>query len=68
MKIDLTEKQCIEELHKYLKNCDADELARLVGEIFGGECVANYHKNTYETIYEFTPNEFYYGWFGKEKK
>jgi hypothetical protein len=58
----LTENQCIEAIQKYLQDCDADELARLTGELFGGDCLVDYRTtNGVENFYEFTPNEFYSG-------
>ena len=47
----------------YLHDCDADELARLCGEIFGGEC----YPNSDGTKYDFEPNEYYSGEFNDLK-
>ena len=50
----------LDRLKKYLDDCDGDELARLTGEMFGGECFQN--KNNPD-IYDFKPNENYTGEF-----
>ncbi len=49
---------------QYVQDCDADELARLAGECFGGSCTAgNEWKKTED--YQFTPNQNYFGEFGE---
>ena len=53
----LTENQCIQAIQEYLQECDADELARLTGELFGGECYI------VGDFYEFEPNRYYSGHF-----
>jgi hypothetical protein len=58
--IKLTEEQIVTHLKRFIDECDGDELARITGDIFGGDCF-------YDTkeIYEFKPNEFYAGEFKK---
>lgn len=57
----LTENQCIEAIRDYLMECDGDELARLTGELFGGECRVYFatENDINANVYEFEPNEFY---------
>jgi len=57
--IKIPEWLAIERLKKYIDECDGDELARLLGEVFGGEC---FQDATAEN-YEFEPDEFYNGEF-----
>jgi len=59
----LTENQCIQAIQEYLQECDADELARLTGELFGGDCFVDYLANNEENFYNFEPNEYYSGQF-----
>lgn len=59
----LTEYDCIGAIKAYLRECDSDELARLVGELFGGTCFPNCKSGSFTTIYEFTPDLFYCGCF-----
>ena len=61
MKKIVTEK-AVEILKKYVDECDGDELARLLGELFGGECFQDIND---PNIYTFEPNEYYTGEFGK---
>ena len=73
----LTEDRVIQSLSEFIKDCDADELARLAGEVFGGECFCRCQKvgkplfgegcvcDEMQNIYEFEPNEFYADEFGK---
>ena len=62
---NLTELQCIEAIKNYLDECDADELARLTGELFGGECHVHFEieNDINANVYEFEPNEYYSGVF-----
>jgi hypothetical protein len=61
----LTEGAIENTLHSYINECDVDELARICGDIFGGKCFPSIdYQDTYE--YDFEPNEFYTGEFGKE--
>lgn len=55
----LTEQECLKAVDEYIQDCDCDELARIVGEFFGGECFHNCDKERYE----FEPNEYYSGYF-----
>ncbi|KKK56302.1 hypothetical protein LCGC14_3065890 [marine sediment metagenome] len=52
----------IEKLKDHIDNCDGDELARLAGESFGGECFTQDG-----TTYIFEPNENYTGDLGENK-
>lgn len=58
--IKLTEVEAVGYLRDYLNDCDSDELARLLGDCFGGEC---FQDSGRPEIYNFTPNEFYGGIF-----
>jgi hypothetical protein len=63
-KMKLTEEQILEAIGEHLRTCDADELARIAGELCGGECF--YHpseKSSDDTEYDFNPNENYYNAF-----
>lgn len=65
--IEVTEQIAVDRLRRYINECDCDELARLIGDIFGGEC---YNEGRPE-IYYFKPNENYAGEFNdliEEKK
>ena len=44
---------------RYIQDCDADELARIAGECFGGYCLTD------GDDYNFTPNGSYAGEFGE---
>jgi len=57
-KIVLMEDIVTDTLHRFLGECDADELARLVEECFGGKC---YFSGGGE--YTFYPDENYTGAF-----
>jgi hypothetical protein len=52
-KIILTEDTVCQKIQDLLLEIDADDLARLVGEIFGGDCYEN------DGEYSFYPNENY---------
>jgi hypothetical protein len=59
-KIIVSENDIITQINAFLIECDSDELARLAGEIFGGECYF------ISGDYNFYPNEEnYYGAFGE---
>ena len=66
-KITLTEYQLIEKFHAWLTDCDLDELARVAGEVFGGECfcdVIEIDSERPEIVFNFNPDkENYYGAF-----
>ena len=51
----ISEQDGIKHLKNYIDECDGDEFARLLGELFGGECYQNIETENYT----FTPNEFY---------
>jgi len=54
-KIRVSEDQLIEKIMEQLTDCDADEFARIAGEVLGGVCFPS------ETgQYEFEPNENYF--------
>ena len=54
-------KQILEKIQDFLTNCDEDELAGLVGDLFGGFCEPFMNGE-----YLFTPNENYMGAFGED--
>ncbi len=58
--INIPEHIAIERLKKYIDECDGDELARLLGDFFGGQCYQSYND---PSTYDFTLNEFYSGEF-----
>lgn len=64
--IEIPEYIAVERLKQYIDECDGDELARLLGEVFGGECSQDVNAE----IYNFKPDEYYSGEFNdlKEKK
>jgi hypothetical protein len=57
-KILITEDKIIAKIQDLLIEVDADELARITGELFGGEC---YY---FADGYHFYPDENYCGGFG----
>jgi len=59
----ITEDKILDALLEFFRKCDADELARLAGEIFGGECYPHFDSN----CYTFEPNENYFGAFEQKK-
>jgi len=68
----LSEDTVIQNLIGYIQNVDADTLARLAGEAFGGKCTAKVTERKsvngwVDTIitYDFEPNEFYADAFGE---
>ena len=48
--------QAVKYLHKYIEECDADELGRILGECFGGECFTRSG-----SIYNFEETECFIG-------
>ncbi len=60
--IVLSDDDLYQALHEYLLEVDADELARLAGELFGGECYF------FGGDYNFYPDENYAGAFGKAEE
>jgi len=61
--IIISEDTIISAIHDWLCECDADELARITGEIFGGYCM-----NWSGDEYRLYPDENYYGAFGKAEE
>lgn len=51
-------------IHNWFITAEADEIARVAGEIFGGKCFADFKpdgKGKQVLCYEFEPDENYYG-------
>jgi len=63
--IKVTEEQIMAQIQEFLTGCDADDLARLTGELFGGECYAIGLMDNEVMTYEFEPDENYMGAFGE---
>ena len=67
-KIILTEDQILNQFQEWLTDCDADELARVTGELFGGKCLSFFDPeyNDFPPVnrYQFEPDENYCGAFG----
>lgn len=65
--IDLSEKQVVDKLNEFIQSCDTDELADVLGYVFGGKCFYAYDPDCVlphaEGHYEFVPNENYMGAF-----
>lgn len=57
--IKIPEWIAIDSLKRHIDGSDSDELARLLGDIFGGEC----NQDVEAEIYNFKPNKFYAGEF-----
>jgi len=69
--IHVSETEMINHLTEFIQNCDADELARITGDVFGGKCYwlgeiqeKNSVNNKYDLMYVFEPDENYAGEFG----
>lgn len=62
--IKIPEYIVVDRLIHYINECDADELARLCGDIFGGFC----SKDVEREIYTFEPDKFYAGEFDDLKE
>ena len=58
--IEIPEYIAIERIKNYINECDGDELARLLGEFFGGICFQDAHN---PEKYNFELNEYYSGEF-----
>lgn len=56
--ITLTEVDAVAALKAYIDDCDGDELARILGNIFGGFCTTDNGE-----MYVFEPTENYCGEF-----
>jgi len=62
--IKIPERVLIASMKRFLDEVDYDELARLAGEMYGGTCFLNpYHSPYEDRIFDFTPDENYYGEF-----
>lgn len=67
----IKEHEIVNAIHKFVDECDADELARLAGDLFGGNCCWD-EMNCLDTdlqeedTYIFEPNGNYYGEFGEQ--
>jgi len=60
----ISEKDLETAIIQFIKECDADELGRIAGDIFGGECLwseKDANPTNLADYYLFTPNEFYGG-------
>ena len=57
--IKIPEYIAVERLKKYIDECDNDELARLLGDIFGGTCFQDAEAD----VYNFEPDKYYNGEF-----
>lgn len=58
--IEIPEHDVVEKLNQWISEADGDELARVVGDLFGGNCVY-----VEEGRFQFTPSDDYYGAFGE---
>ena len=67
-KIFLKEYTLTDTIYDWLHEADADELARVAGELFGGTCFLSHQDKEANNIYEFTPDENYYGAFECRKE
>ena len=65
--IKIPEHEAITHLRDWINECDADEIARLLGECFGGKCFQD-NNDIYGETYSFTPDENYAGEFTYLKK
>lgn len=67
----LSDAQACQHIDEFIGECDADTVARLLGDFFGGECICKLKKvkhtryTEFINVYEFKPNEFYMGAFGE---
>jgi fructosamine-3-kinase len=59
-KIKLTEEEIVDKIKEMVDEADADTLALIAANLFGGECFAEE-----DGVYEFTPGEDYCGTFDK---
>jgi hypothetical protein len=62
----VSETELVNMMKTFIDDCDADELARIAGEIFGGQCLWNgFDENVFdrEEYYSFEPDENYWGAF-----
>lgn len=63
MKIKLSESMILYQIRRFLEDCDADDLARVAGELFGGKCSVS--SDPEDVCYFFEPNDDYCGAFDK---
>ena len=63
MKIKITDTQLLEKMINFLRTEDADTIAGIAGEMFGGDCFFDDTTEENECVYEFTPNLLYAGEF-----
>jgi hypothetical protein len=54
--LKISEEQVTRKLWEWIVDADSDEIARLVGDLYGGTCYTN--KNE-EGVFNFEPNEFF---------
>ena len=62
--IKIPEWIAVDSLKRHINNMGMDELARLLGEIFGGEC----YPDKKQEAFNFKPDKFYSGEFDELKK
>jgi len=60
----LKEDEIIKAITDWMADCDADEFARVTGELFGGTCYPVIVDNGLRYAYDFEPDENYCGAFG----
>jgi hypothetical protein len=67
MKISIDD--AVSHLEDFVSNCDADELARILGDVFGGNCfaVSDEEDDGSDIVLSFEPNENYAGEFNDLK-
>lgn len=58
------EENAVIHLKRWIDECDGDELARLLGDVFGGECFQDCND---PTQWNFTPNKYYAGEFDERR-
>lgn len=66
-KLIVPESEIVEHIKEFIDTCDADELGRIAGELFGGKCFmleAEGDVFDHTEYYEFDTNDFYMGEFG----
>lgn len=67
----VTEDEIINQFQEWLTDCDADELARVTGELFGGKCFPYFDPDDQDfppvNRYSFKPNKNYFGAFGEQE-
>ena len=61
----IKDEELTREMHEWITYADADELARIAGEMFGVNCFSKSNYDSDITVYEIQPNENYYGAFGE---